>query len=93
MLTAKIILIVTTTFSVVNGKTVDKVVYERPTSFQSTSECYKDIRDKRKRYSEIRSEKRKSGRYAYNYKTISCKTKRVDLGEGELLKEVFSIKW
>lgn len=93
MLSAKIVLIAVTSVSVVNGKTVDSVRFERPTSFTSISECNKSIRDEKKRYSNDRKEHRRNDDYAYTYKKISCKRKTVDLAKGDVLSKVLSIKW
>lgn len=93
MISAKIILIIVTNVSVINGRTVDSVSFERATSFESISTCNKSIRDEKRRYSQDRSQHRKDKDYAYNYKKISCKRKTVDLGKGELMNKIFSINW
>lgn len=92
MLSAKIYLIIVTSISVVNGRTVDRVSFERPTSHQSSSECYKSILSERKRYNKNRSKHLKNDDYAYTYKTISCKSKTVKLGDNKLVEKLFSLK-
>lgn len=92
MLSAKVYLIIVTSISVVNGRTVDRVSVERPTSHQSSSECYQSIRSEKKRYSKNRTKHRKNDDYAYTYKTISCKSKTVKLDDNKIIDKLFSLK-
>lgn len=93
MLSAKVYLIIVSNIVVVNGKTVDKMVTEQLTSHSSYSECNDSIKSTKKRYSNDKKSKKKSGKYSYQYKTIKCKSKTVKLGENNFLNETFSIKW
>lgn len=91
LLTAKVYLIVTTTFVMVNGKTIDKMETSYVSGAQTYSECSNQIKSKKKRYDAER--KRKRDNYSYSYKRITCKSKNVKLGENDALKQVFKIKW
>lgn len=91
MLSAKIYLIVTTTFFTVNGKTVDRMETSYVSSAQSYSECNQKIRGKKERFEKDRRAKR--DRYSYSYKRITCKSKNIDLGGDDTLKQLLKIKW
>ncbi|MBM25837.1 MAG: hypothetical protein CL760_09170 [Chloroflexi bacterium] len=92
MLTAKVFLIVTTTVSMVNGDKFAENVVERVTPYTSYSECKDAIRADSKRYNAERKDKRKR-KDTYTYKKIKCKSKRIDLAEGGIAKELFKIRF
>lgn len=75
-LSATVIWITITTFNV-TGSNVERIEFSKPTSYESTSECYNETKRDRDRY--YKDYKKKRDRFAYSYKEIRCKKR--DLGD------------
>ncbi len=74
-LATTVVWITITTFSVINGKTVDKNSVSYPTANESTSECKADIKDRSDEFKLYR--KKHKSNYAYSYKKIKCSKKKI----------------